>query len=769
MSFNVLNPLMLAGLAGIALPILAHLLSRKKYDIVEWGAMQFLELGRRTRRKIRLEELLLLLLRMCLIAVVAFALSRPWASGGFFSQLISSQSRDVVLVIDGSHSMSRQDGAQTPHANAIQTAQDFLNALRPGDTVALFDARDQLRPVVSPATRDFDKVRKALAELPKPSGTSFLATASADSVQALAATSNLAREVIVFSDHQAKGWNTDDDVLWRRFSDLLDQPKVRPRVFVVDTSEIKEDPETNYYVDKATISRELTVADFPLRISTKVRRTGGIVAETRRVYLEIDGQRLADQTQKHTVQPNGEVSVEFEYRFDTIGSHLISVVLDDDDLPGDNRADVAVAVTDALPVLLVDGEWEDDPTRRETFFSQAALSATDNENPWIKAESIPAEELSAKTLKNKSAVLLANTWPLRKEQITAIREFVDAGGGVLFAPGNHFDANAANAQLFGDGADLLPASLQGIHDDGEIPNGVHVQNASLALPWVERFQTRYDGGLTDVRFGKWWNVFPAAETRQLDAVEDDEEPRPEMGAATVDARLDTGAPYIVSRRYGQGHTMLITSPLDADWSTIPARQDFVPLLHEMLFRVSTGQARRNVSAGEVLQLAVPEDFNFRKQAFFGPGDLQLEIDRAGDELRPIARLTDTRLPGVYKLGQIEDKANTNPEYFVVDYDRSESDLARLTEAEQEFLQDNNRMQFANNLTELRTNMFADESRTEFWHLLMLCFLGMLIFELLMTRRLVKGGHIHMDDMQPAGPSDDGSADAPTVSDPALVS
>ena len=78
-----INPWMLLGLLGLSLPILAHLLSKRKYDVVHWGAMQFLELGRNARRRIRLEQLLLLLLRMGLIALIAIALARPSVNAFF--------------------------------------------------------------------------------------------------------------------------------------------------------------------------------------------------------------------------------------------------------------------------------------------------------------------------------------------------------------------------------------------------------------------------------------------------------------------------------------------------------------------------------------------------------------------------------------------------------------------------------------------------------------------------------------------------------------
>ena len=120
------------GLAGVLLPVIAHLLSRKKYDIVDWGAMQFLELDPTAKRRIRLEELLLLLVRMAVMAVVTLALARPWIAGQWLGGWVSTQPRDVVLVIDGSYSMDWEGPGMTPHAQAVQFARQFLKDLRPG-------------------------------------------------------------------------------------------------------------------------------------------------------------------------------------------------------------------------------------------------------------------------------------------------------------------------------------------------------------------------------------------------------------------------------------------------------------------------------------------------------------------------------------------------------------------------------------------------------------------------------------------------------------
>ena len=77
-SWGLLHWGMLAGLAGAAIPVLIHLLNRRRTTVVDWGAMQFLELGRRARLKFQLSELLLMAGRMALLAIVALALARPF-------------------------------------------------------------------------------------------------------------------------------------------------------------------------------------------------------------------------------------------------------------------------------------------------------------------------------------------------------------------------------------------------------------------------------------------------------------------------------------------------------------------------------------------------------------------------------------------------------------------------------------------------------------------------------------------------------------------
>jgi hypothetical protein len=367
MSFGFIQQLMLLGLAGVALPVIAHLLSKRKFDIVHWGAMQFLELGRKTRRRIRLEELLLLLLRIGVMSILALAFARPWGKGGLFSLMSEPVRRDTVYVVDGSYSMGWTGGQVTPHARAKQLVHEAIGGLHSGDTVSLIDAREQVLPVIAEPTSDLRVVREEVDKLSPPAGSSRLPAAATRAVQMLGKTTNPIHEVVILTDGQAYPWAADDAALWARFDDLCGQQAIRPRVWVLDVVGPGQGTRNNFSIDRIQLSRSTTVPDFPVRIRTTVRQSDG-VSTRRSVFLSINGQRLNDKTTVVSLPPQGEAPVEFEHRFPSEGSYLVTVSIDEDELPGDNSAHAAVVVSSAVPVLLVDGDRRLDPVKAKSFF-----------------------------------------------------------------------------------------------------------------------------------------------------------------------------------------------------------------------------------------------------------------------------------------------------------------------------------------------------------------------------------------------------------------
>ncbi len=78
---SLLAPGALLALAVLAVPPLIHLRRRTEQKLLRFAALRWLGQGARPRRQLRLEHRLLLLARLCLLAVLAFLLAVPvWRS-----------------------------------------------------------------------------------------------------------------------------------------------------------------------------------------------------------------------------------------------------------------------------------------------------------------------------------------------------------------------------------------------------------------------------------------------------------------------------------------------------------------------------------------------------------------------------------------------------------------------------------------------------------------------------------------------------------------
>ena len=128
MSLSFGNSALLWGTLLFVVPLIIHLLNRRRYKVMRWAAQDFLlQAFQQTRRRLTLESLLLLLLRCLLIILLALALARPFVPSSNPLAIFTPSQRSVVLVVDTSYSMTRTgfDGG-TPLARAKAQLLDLL-------------------------------------------------------------------------------------------------------------------------------------------------------------------------------------------------------------------------------------------------------------------------------------------------------------------------------------------------------------------------------------------------------------------------------------------------------------------------------------------------------------------------------------------------------------------------------------------------------------------------------------------------------------------
>ncbi len=399
---------------------------------------------------------------------------------------------------------------------------------------------------------------------------------------------------------------------------------------------------------------------------------------------------------------------------------------------------------------------------------------------------ISAAEFRSGSIGAAQVVVLANVASLTDSQTEALTTFVADGGGLAVTLGDQIKPAWYNETLFADGNGLLPAAVGEFaraptdlppgQEPNEPPPPVTINSDSLKLPWISRFQAGSDDGFLSARFTNWYRLESAHLTRRRETreefrqnanVESQRDSRDEATEAVpatggkveapraegvVAASLSIGDPLIVQRKFGRGEVAVFASTLDADWSTLPAKPDYVAFLHELLFSLASSHSSRNVEAGVPIALPIPQGETVEDWIAVSPRGEELTIATAGNELQPLLRIDDTSRPGVYQLRRrrtadrpADAAAAMTDELFVANVDREESDLSPLDDERWAELTADDRFRVIESPADLFSRVRDESARVEIWFGLLLIFVLFLIGEVVLTRRLVQGGHSYGPD------------------------
>jgi hypothetical protein len=777
--FYVLNPWMLTGLAVVSIPVIIHLLNRRRYDVVDWGAMQFLKVSEVTRRRLLIEELLLLLLRMALLAVFVVALAGPFTDSPLLQRVMSRPNRDVVLVFDGSASMGATGGGATPHDAAKEWAQAFLDDLTPGDGVAVLQAKQQVVPVVGDVSQDLTRAREAVNNLPPPAGGVDWPGALKAAHDLLAASQRPEREIVLLGDGQRYGWADEAGRMPLRWEMLAadlgyTRPQEpgglpRPRVWVVNLAADRSATPPNWSLGPLRCSPAVVPVGRVVTFTTAIDLHGQAFTPPHKVRLEVDGRPVRDlEIAKAARAEKGKVPLRFTHRFAAPGSHLVTVVLEPDPppenrppgyvvkdhVPGDNRQDLSVEVVEAVPVLLVDGDPNPAGRPGAAYFLHAALTPKGDPNPIVQARTVPLADFDPALLAGDPArgeadnakpgegrprvLVLCNVSRLTPQQDEAVQQFLADGGGVLAVLGDHTESDAYNASLFRDGKGWLPARLDAAEGDPERPNEgvrpvpVASERAVFDLPL----------GLESAHFGRWWKLSTPGKS----------------GGVTVAALRSAAGeyPFLVERTWQAGRVLLCAVPLDTSWgSTLPEKLGFVPLAHELVYYLAGARSSEfNLQAGQPLRYRLntdsePDKFRLRPPvgeewplatALGQPNAYHVEIVTQPRGAQLV--YGETREAGVYRL-QTPDGRTV---YYVVQPDPRESDLTPCTDADRQKVatffkpakdEEPKLFRYENDRGGIVAALTTAGQRQEVWWWFLIGLIALLCGEVWMTRRMVR--------------------------------
>ena len=635
-----LAPLMLIGVIALAVPIAIHLIGRQRAKVVKFAALDFLlATKRRTARRFRLRERLLLLVRAIACAAIALALAKPYTSCARKGPRVTRGPQAAILVIDDSFASGYLLGGTPWLRRATDEGRRLLTQLGPEAEVAIVRAAEAADHP-SELTRDHLRLRDQLLALEPSARPADTTRALARAAQLLASSSHGRRTVYLISLLARTGLRPDDPP-WGADGPELVVIELRPAAMpnlAVTGLRVDADPGagsrgmafdaevTSFGDAPANVELSLAIGDRVvargmLALGPRERRTKRFVATLP------SGTRVTDASVSLAGDPGEPL---------TRG----------DALPIDDRRWIRASLRDQVRVLLVDGDPRTVRHDDELFYLEAALRPGDREDSGTQVRAITAEELAgieprakgkagAIELEEFDVVVLANAAALPPERVEVLAQWVRRGGGIVVAPGDRVDPAAYDRTML----PLLPQSLR---DPIDTTWGATAQDRDSRALRLVKWESDHP---IFAPFSKTAPELTNAKFHKIALLG----PTTDLADRKVLARFTNGAAALVEASIGAGRTILFTSTLDRDWNDLPIHPGFLPLMQQTvrhLARKHAAVAAADHRVGSGVVLATPE---MKKLQIQGPENLNAIFE--GDRItgRSSVRFGRTEHPGVYRV------------------------------------------------------------------------------------------------------------------------
>jgi hypothetical protein len=494
-----LAPLALGAFALITLPVLIHLLVRRRAPRIEFPTLRFLREAQSFRLHPRnIQQPLLLALRLLALILLIIGFARP------LIRLNTQEKRTHIILLDASLSMQARGRTEA----AQKVAGTIINELNVNERAAILSFAANATTLVAP-TNDQQKLLDAIMRY-QPTAAAADYRAGFAAIRDLAARERLNNiaDVALISDCQRSNLNQiGSDSL-----DIIAPLKIYAIGARVNRNAFMLNPE----IIKGARGIILSATEFILaeKGQSSTRHT-----------LVLDAEEGARDGIWWKTEPNGEISGEID-------------ALTPDDFDADDKKFFAFNQPREQRTLLIDSNAEATTYLRAALGAAIAYEKAEHilEAPLDERKILPA---TIADLNSYSMVVAALDIPPNDRQLQALIEFVRRGGTVWLCLGQSADTVMWNKLAdSAQGVELPFVKLERKKNDW-----LTLATADHNAPILRSFDESAFALLQTVRVRCGFSIEPREQS------------------ATLMRWSDDNAPAFVSRKIGEGNILLLaTSP-----------------------------------------------------------------------------------------------------------------------------------------------------------------------------------------------------------------
>jgi hypothetical protein len=608
-------PSLLFGMLGALVPLILHLLFRKKPEVVSLPTLRFVRLAnQKVLRRHKLRRKLLLLVRMLLVGLTALAMSRPFLQETT-SSVTSQLQGDVIIVVDNSYFTQ----ATTPEGSVLDRARRLANPLveKATNRVSVILTCPMSNQEQLPLSAD---TRKAYAFLEGMESANRFCSLTDAVDKASQRINDIQQEqtessVLVLSSQRRLSTLTTTNAPGQRYRvialDILDGLSIENAAIV--NLDARQAPELG--------------ADF-WQVNAEVAYFG---TQDRGTELTLTIPPDLELKVPITLKPGANVFKTFQFAKSFKHAVKGTVALTQDQLTYDDAAAFWLTSNNTINVLAINGGFSPQPQDDELFYLERALGDGTTNGDEFDVQSMTVETWTPKQWRSPNVVVLANVNELPETLTHKLQGFVLNGGGLLVSLGDQVNPDRMNRQL----ARLLPRKIRGFRKAGDAAASDHGKDRKPSR--LEVFEEshavfRHITSPTDTSISKAlvvnYGLFTTNASESVDEL----------------ISLDEGAPLLISANKGQGKVMVLATSLDRQWTDLSIQPDFVPLINGIMRYLSGIKAQQTqiLTNGTSLKLSYPPEEGLRFDLEL-PGGTQRSINLPNDDerWRTITGIDDT--------------------------------------------------------------------------------------------------------------------------------
>ncbi len=619
--FGFLNGVFLAALAAMALPVIIHILNRRRVKKIRFSSLEFIaELNKRRMSKINLRRWIILLLRTLAVLCLVLAFARPTIRSTAPLFMPGDTPQHIVICLDVSYSMGAEQEKGTAFTAAQALARQVVDECQGNDLLNVVAFSTRADVAFEAGTRNKQVIKNAIDELDV-SGEGTSTRGAVEAAADLIARSDVATgEIYVISDFREPG-----DSLC-----AVDLPE-NTRLIILP---VYREAIDNVSIDQVFTPRKLIRPGEVVRVGVAVTNHSHERPVAFPLELFIGGKRKAEKIV--SLSPASSATVTFIASMNKRGSYRCRVAKTRDRLPIDDDRFFVMDVSAEVPVTLIRGrKYAEDGDTEPTaayFFVDKALNPRGSSEGEFSIDLIDQNDLTVASLPSRGVVVWTDPQRMDARRFDLLKRHIHRGGSMVV---------------------FLGSDRGAFWRDGAFSRYLGIQNASV----------KANGASADaVGFASFAGAHPIFAIFNKEELElfSRSRTRRHVSAALVSADsilayLDSGDPGIWECRRGQGRIIVFAAAPDLSSGDLPLSPMFLPVVHttvSYLAGAGGGGSRRENIVGYDLFFDLPA--KWRAQT----AGLRVRTESAGDthpllfetkQGETTAMLTRPREVGFYAL------------------------------------------------------------------------------------------------------------------------